>query len=269
MIFKVMRNKKPLILGIVLSILMITALSVFKYADKMYREYNNTPLTLEIIQKELALMTTGAVLPNGNWSYGIDISHHQPLVRWKKLRILIDEDGKTVWSQKKAVRTESIDYVFMKATEGESFKDWRFKGRWRKAKKYGITRGAYHFFRPGKSAESQAQNFINSVGVLESTDLPPVLDIEKMDDCSVETLNNRALEWLKIVEKHYGRKPIVYANPYYLKNIIDNRITSNYPIWVANYNVKRPSYGNWRYWQFTDKGLVRGIGPVDINIKRE
>jgi GH25 family lysozyme M1 (1,4-beta-N-acetylmuramidase) len=68
-------------------------------------------------------MTTGAMLPNGNWSYGIDISHHQPLVRWKKLRILI--------------------------------------------------------------------------------------------------------------------------------------------------NVKRPSYGDWRYWQFTDKGLVRGIGPVDINIKRE
>jgi lysozyme len=157
----------------------------------------------------------------------------------------------------------------MKATEGESFKDWRFKGRWRKAKKYGITRGAYHFFRPGKSAESQAQNFINSIGVLENTDLPPVLDIEKMDDCSVETLNRRALDWLRIVEKHYGRKPIVYANPYYLKNVIDSRITSNYPIWVANYNVKRPSYGNWRYWQFTDKGLVRGIGPVDINIKRE
>ena len=38
--FKVMRNKKPLILGIVLAILMITAMSVFKYADKMYREYN-------------------------------------------------------------------------------------------------------------------------------------------------------------------------------------------------------------------------------------
>ena len=50
-------------------------------------------LETEIIQNELALMTTGAVLPNGNWSYGIDISHHQPLVRWKKLRILIDEDG--------------------------------------------------------------------------------------------------------------------------------------------------------------------------------
>lgn len=43
-----------------------------------------------------------------------------------------------------------IDYVIIKASEGESFKDWRFKGRWRKADKYSYKRGAYHFFRPGK-----------------------------------------------------------------------------------------------------------------------
>ena len=157
----------------------------------------------------------------------------------------------------------------MKATEGESFKDWRFKGRWKKAKKAGITRGAYHFFRPGKSAVNQAQNYIRRVGELDTDDLPPVLDIERLDDYSKETLNNRALEWLQIVEKHYGRKPIIYANPHYINNIIDPRITQNYPIWVANYKVSRPSVERWQFWQFTDRALVRGVGCVDLNVKRK
>jgi lysozyme len=157
----------------------------------------------------------------------------------------------------------------MKATEGESFKDWRFKRRWKKAKKAGITRSAYHFFRPGKSAVDQAQNYIRRVGELDTDDLPPVLVIERLDDYSKETLNNRALEWLQIVEKHYGRKPIIYANPHYINNIIDPRITQNYPIWVANYKVSSPSVERWQFWQFTDRALVRGVGCVDLNVKRK
>ena len=226
-------------------------------------------LTPDLIDEHLKVMTEGAILPKGEWSYGMDISHHQPFIIWNKLRILVNQDGRTVLNEDKAVRTESIDYVFMKATEGESFKDWRFKGRWKKAKKAGITRGAYHFFRPGKNAVDQAQSYIQRVGVLDADDLPPVLDIERLDGCSNETLNKRALEWLQIVEKHYGRKPIVYANPHYLNNIIDSRITQNFPIWVANYKVSRPSFRRWQYWQFTDRALVKGAGCVDLNVKRK
>lgn len=226
-------------------------------------------LTLDLIDEQLKVMAEGTILPKGEWSYGMDISHHQPFIIWNKLRILVNQDGRTVLNEDEAVRAETIDYVFMKATEGESFKDWRFKGRWKKAKKAGITRGAYHFFRPGKNAADQAQNYIRLVGKLDADDLPPVLDIERLDGCSIETLNRRALEWLLIVEKYYGRKPIIYANPYYLNNIIDPRITQNYPIWVANYKVARPSVGRWQYWQFTDRALVRGAGCVDLNVKQK
>lgn len=226
-------------------------------------------LTLDLIDEQLKVMAEGTILPKGEWSYGMDISHHQPFIIWNKLRILVNQDGRTVLNEDEAVSAETIDYVFMKATEGESFKDWRFKGRWKKAKKAGITRGAYHFFRPGKNAADQAQNYIRLVGKLDADDLPPVLDIERLDGCSIETLNRRALEWLLIVEKYYGRKPIIYANPYYLNNIIDPRITQNYPIWVANYKVARPSVGRWQYWQFTDRALVRGAGCVDLNVKQK
>lgn len=261
-------NKRIIKWGIPVVALLLCGVIGYKYADKMCREYMGKPLTLEFAKERLDGMTQGAVLPRGAWSYGIDVSHHQLFIRWKRLKIHVDGNGRTVWSKAKAVRTESIDYVFMKATEGESFKDWRFGGRWKKAKRAGIRRGAYHFFRPGKSAASQAQNFIGKVGALDAKDLPPVLDIENMDECSAEILNERALEWLRIVEKHYGRKPIVYANPYYLNNVIDSRITQNYPIWVANYKVSRPSFDRWQYWQFSNRALVRGAGPVDLNVTR-
>ena len=262
--------KKRIILWWTSIILFATLIyCAWHYADRMCKEYIGERLTVDLLQEQLRIMSEGAILPKGEWNYGMDISHHQHFIRWNKLKILVDADGRTVWDEDKAVRTEAIDYVFMKATEGESFKDWRFKGRWKKAKKAGITRGAYHFFRPGKSAVDQAQNYIRRVGELDTDDLPPVLDIERLDDYSKETLNNRALEWLQIVEKHYGRKPIIYANPHYHNNIIDPRITQNYPIWVANYKVSRPSVERWQFWQFTDRALVRGVGCVDLNVKRK
>ena len=238
----------------------------YRYADKMCREYLGTPLSAEIIIDQISAMTEGARLPDGNWTYGVDISHHQPFVSWKRMKVLVDEQGRTVWKKKSAISEKKIDYVIMKASEGEGFKDWRFKGRWRKAQKFGYKRGAYHFFRPGKDAASQAQNYIRQVGTLDSRDFPPILDIEKTDGLSAQDLNTIALEWLQIIEKHYGRKPIVYAYLYYLNNILSSEITQRYPVWVANYGVSRPSRGKWYMWQFTDRALVRGIGCADLNV---
>jgi hypothetical protein len=48
----------------------------FRYADKMCREYLDTPLSVDIIKDQLSAMSEGANLPKGEWSYGIDISHH-------------------------------------------------------------------------------------------------------------------------------------------------------------------------------------------------
>ena len=87
----------------------------YKRVDKLCQEYLNNPLTYDLMKEQVGALTEGAALPRGEWSYGIDISHHQPIVRWNKLKILLDEDGRTVWRLEEAVRTETIDFVFMKA----------------------------------------------------------------------------------------------------------------------------------------------------------
>ena len=260
-----MNSKRIIWIVVVITILTIGFLG-FRYADKMCREYLDTPLSVDVIKDQFLNMIEGANLPKGEWSYGIDISHHQPFVFWRNLKVYTDQNGRTVWKKKNAIKETRIDYVIMKASEGETFRDWRFKRRWKKADEFSYRRGAYHFFRPGKEAQAQAKNFISQVGDIGSEDFPPILDIENTDGLSADTINKRALEWLQIIEKHYGRKPIIYANPYYLNNILSAEITQKYPIWVANYGVSRPNWSRWHIWQFTDRALVRGVGCADLNV---
>lgn len=234
----------------------ITALILLSgaYAVQMYLSYIHIGI--------------GAKVPQGDYAYGIDISRYQPDVEWNELKLLIDDQGITTISQEKAEESKEISYVFIKATEGTSLKDKHFKKHWKKAKEAGVRRGAYHFFRSSKDAEKQANHFIKTVGKLTKDDLPPVLDIETIHDgCPHKVLNDRALTWLKTVEKHYGRKPIVYSNASFINDILGEEIKKNYHIWVAHYETPRPRCKRWHIWQFTDRGILPGIeGNVDMNV---
>lgn len=213
----------------------------------------------------------GAKVPTGYYCYGIDISKYQPDVSWHSLKVLTDAQGRTINSPTHAKNIKNISYVFIKATEGTSHKDKYFRKHWRNAGAAGIRRGAYHFFRSSKDAGEQAWHFINTVGKLSEDDLPPVLDIETIHrGCSRKTLNDKALTWLRIVEEHYGRKPIVYSSASFLKDNLSKEILENYPIWVAHYGAARPRCDKWHIWQFADDAVVYGIdGEVDLNVTSE
>ena len=213
----------------------------------------------------------GAKVPPGIWRYGIDISHNnQGRIVWDSLYVMTDSRGRTVREPGMARDITPVSFVFIKATEGASFKDRDFKENWKNAGKTDIRRGAYHFFRSSKDGEVQARNFISSVGNIRFKDLPPVLDIETIHKgCTRKLLNDRALQWLKAVEKRYGRKPIVYASSSFIVDNLDERITGNDPIWVAHYEKDRPSFEGWTWWQFTDRAVVKGVpGLVDLSVMR-
>lgn len=213
----------------------------------------------------------GAKVPDGYYCYGIDISKYQPQIRWDSLKVLTDAHKRTIRSSTYAKDIKNISFAFIKATEGVSLKDKHFRRHWRNAHKAGIRRGAYHFFRSSKDAGEQAEHFINTVGELSENDLPPVLDIETMHKgCSRKTLNDKALTWLRIVEEHYGRKPIVYSSASFLKDNLSKDIQDNYPVWVAHYETTSPRCDRWHIWQFADNAIVYGIdGEVDLNVTSE
>ena len=211
---------------------------------------------------------TGARVPNGNWSYTIDISHHNSTITWDSLAVCIDARGRTSRDVLKAKRVFPVSSVIIKASEGISLKDKDFADNWSNALNHGIRRGAYHFFRTSTDPAAQARNFIEAVGPLSKGDLPPVLDLETIHKgCSAKQLCERALIWLKAVEKHYGVKPVVYTGDSFLKDYLSKEITDNYPVWIAHYKTDSPVYQDWIMWQFTDEAVVRGIrGKVDLSV---
>lgn len=213
------------------------------------------------------LLVHSSVLGNPNASVlGIDVSNHNPPVDWQ------------------AVKNANISFAFAKATEGATFKDKTFTTNWSGMKAAGIMRGAYHFFRPVKTAEEQVDNFLQVVKkVLEPGDLPPVLDLEPWpEQVGIDWKNlafneriNRVKTWLEKVENATGEKPIIYTLASFWKEYMrDSQEFTDYPLWVAHFTSKpQPDVpaNNWggngyTIWQHTESGRVSGVsGPVDRN----
>src|SRR6476660_2447595 len=61
-------------------------------------------------------------------SIGIDVSHHQGEIDWPR------------------VASDGVRFAYIKASEGGTVPDHRFRENWVEAKKAGLRRGAYHFF---------------------------------------------------------------------------------------------------------------------------
>lgn len=188
---------------------------------------------------------------------GIDVSHHNNEIDWA-----------TVRNPKGNIKTH---FCFMKATEGGDFIDKRFVHNWSEAKRHNIAKGAYHFYRPEVSPEIQAKNFIKNVW-LEEGDFAPVLDfeIQGRNRRHQRRLTENVITWLKLVEKAYGIKPIIYTNLHIYNQYIKDTPLENYPIWASQYNTEELiGFENSKvyFWQHSQTGKTDGIiGDVDQNV---
>lgn len=211
---------------------------------------------------------TGASVPEGYRHFVVDLSHNNPReVKWDSLKVVLDAQGRTSRDLAGAKAILPLSHVVMKATEGVSHRDRHFDEWWAEAGKAGLSRGAYHFFRSSKDPAAQAAAYIGRV-TLTHHDLPPILDIETVHSgCTREQLNRKALQWLQTVEKHYGRKPVIYTGDSFAKDWLNPEITVHYPLWIARYSETPPRTAGWRWWQFTDQAVVYGVsGYVDLSV---
>lgn len=249
--------RRKVILGILILALIGTGFylkqSVSYYYALYFNKFNhkklhNTGLETARIQKILTA--------NLDKTYGFDVSHYQNKedIKWDSLSI----GNKTI----------PLEFVVMRATMGNRNADKHFDEFWGKAQKHNLIRGAYHFYRADEDPVIQANNFLANVK-LESGDLPPILDIEKIPK---RKTNKKLVEdlkvWCKIVEETYGEKPIIYTYYHYYKDFLKGEF-DDYPLWLANYNdVPSPTPDDqWDFWQFTENGIVHGINTkVDLDI---
>ena len=165
----------------------------------------------------------GIPIPVNYTIHGIDVSRHQAAIDWDDVSAMQDKNIK-------------IGFTFIKATEGLSNVDVSYRRNWFEAKEAQIPRGAYHFFICSKSGKAQAENFIQTV-TLEKGDMPPVLDIEQTNGASAEDIQQRAKDWLVMIEKQYKVKPLIYTNVDFYQNFLAGKF-DDYPLWVAHYLVQ-------------------------------
>lgn len=183
--------------------------------------------------------------------WGIDVSRHQETIDWPK------------------VATNDLEFAFVKATEGGTHVDETFRHNWTAIAETAIRRGAYHYYKPGVDAQLQANNFLSHVGELQPGDLPPVLDIEERGTLSATAFLAHIQQWLDLVEKRYGVRPIIYTGQKFYNRYLAGHFPSH-PMWIARYKAEIPLLADGRtfaFWQFTDSGRLSGISqPVDINV---
>lgn len=182
---------------------------------------------------------------------GLDISHYQGNVDFKQ------------------VRASGIEFVFAKCSEYVA--DDKYVQNKAGAKAAGLLFGAYHFFHPSKDPKNQAETFLR-IAKLGPGDLPPVLDWESTDNVPSSSDRARGKTWLDLVEKAYGKPPIIYGGPYFLQALGLDESFKRYPLWVAHYGTTAPlvpaPWKSWAFWQFSDKGVTPGVpgahGDADV-----
>lgn len=191
------------------------------------------------------------------YTQGVDVSNYQGEIDFDVLH----EQG--------------IQFVFIKATEGNSWVDQKFHENWKAASHCkGMRYGAYHFMSFRTPGSEQAASFISTVPK-DKDALPPVVDIELYD----EFLNDPPSQAhfretldpiLAALEEQYGKQPIIYTTTYlytkYIAGVYDN------PIWIADHSLPAtlPDGNPWLFCQYSYEGQLEGYSGeepyIDLDV---
>ena len=110
----------------------------------------------------LLLLSATSYAQSNNYA-GIDVSNHNGDIAWKEVK-----------------QNKTIQFVYIKATEGKTYVDPKYKKNIQNAQKNGFKVGSYHFFRMTSGAHEQFKHFKKVVN-RDKQDLIPLIDDETTD----------------------------------------------------------------------------------------
>lgn len=185
----------------------------------------------------------------------------------------------------KALRASGVEFATVKATRGLNVTDPYLATDLEAARLAGLAVAPYHFYTAatGATGPAQADRFIAAVRATGYTggrpgDLPPVLDLERMDDgtgrCPPYASVADVTAWLDRVEAAFGRKPIIYTQKSFLDDCMGSTTAfSSYALQLADYrqSITQPPVPNgsttWLMWQYTASALYDAIkAPVNADV---
>lgn len=181
------------------------------------------------------------------------------------------------------VKAEGIDFVIARVggrgwESGLMYTDSMALDHIKSAKAAGLKVGVYFYSTAINAAEAiqEASVVIDTLAGLP-LEMPVYIDMEYSGDFPkgradalspaqrIEIINafSRTLE-------NHGYKTGIYSSESLLRTSLNPGYLSRYSVWMANYteNNALPSYPyDYQIWQFTDRGVVAGMGSnVDLNV---
>lgn len=182
---------------------------------------------------------------------GIDVSNWEGIINFRK------------------VRKAGIRIVYIKATQGRDIVDSDFERNYREAEKEHLRIGFYHYLTAGdlEEAKEEAAFFYDKIKD-KKQHARPAMDFEEFGSLSHQEIRNISLLFLRELEAKTGCRPVIYSDASNAASVFDDERLREYPLWIAQYGVKKPDMENqwkrWSGWQYTDSGHVKGIhGKVD------
>lgn len=182
---------------------------------------------------------------------GIDVSHWAGRIDFRR------------------VKKSGIRVVYIKATQGADYIDPDFERNYREAYKEGLSIGFYHYVTAAnvEEASEEARFFVSRIRD-KKQHARAAMDFETFGDLSTEGVREVALRFMEELERELRYRPVIYSDSSNASSRFADQRFVKYPLWIADYGVRRPDMENpwsqWSGWQYTDRGRVRGIaGDVD------
>ncbi|WP_344530109.1 lysozyme [Streptomyces albiaxialis] len=229
-------------------------MSAMHVAPAARRSYTLTVAAATLALVGTAFLESPAPAVSAGKPRGHDVSSHQGKVDWRR------------------ARANGASFVYVKATEGTSYRNPHFSQQYDGSRAAGLLRGAYHFARADTSSgRAQAAYFVRNGGQWrrDGVTLPPAVDLESAYGKPCHGLSRARMRgWIRSfgteVLRRTGRHPTIYTSARWWKRCTggSREFAANHPLWLADWGTKAgPLPGGWRYrtiWQYANKGRLPG-----------
>lgn len=183
---------------------------------------------------------------------GMDISAHNGVVDFRR------------------AAADGIGFVFLKISEGETFRDAAFDDNFRLARQAGLPVGVYHYFRFDSEGWRQAANMLRTLGD-RRVDLPLAVDVEEWGNAPTRS-TNEVVEQLRSMVDYlhaWGYRVLLYSNKSGHQRFLRGNFDDG-EVWICSFtDPPLPGGDDWHLWQHSHRGRVDGVpGPTDLNAFR-
>lgn len=155
------------------------------------------------------------------------------------------------------LKKDGIQFVYLKATEGASYKDDNFDTNYSRASGTGLRVGIFHFFSFDSSPERQADQLFKAVGS-QTGDLPIMIYLDYYNDYAqqppAQKKTQMALAQLvTLINQHYHQNCLIGGAPSLLKRYVPHK--GDYPLWQTTREQPTLATKNG-FWQYTMAGQI-------------